>query len=242
MMPSIVLTTTTGWFLPRRMASGTSSVDWRTKVATCEPLATSNLRPSVRRRRKHSPAFTLHADLVPESYRSEALAEALGRVARGRKVLLARADRGRTLLKDELATLAEVDQVSVYQNADAPALPDGFVERIIDGTVDWITLTSSAITERLHDLLPDAARRRIGREVRLASLSPVTSATAAALGWEIAVEATEFTWERPGRRSGDTRRRRSRLPFASSAHPDRQPLHRAAQQHRAPSSGSLGFG
>jgi uroporphyrinogen III methyltransferase / synthase len=109
--------------------------------------------------------------------------------------LLARADRGRTLLRDELEALAHVDQVSVYQNVDAPSLPDGFIERILDGTVDWITLTSSAITERLHGLLPDVARRRIGREVRLASLSPVTSATAVALGWEVAVEAREYTWK-----------------------------------------------
>ena len=62
--------------------------------------------------------FHLRADLVPESYRSEALAEALGQVAAGRKILLARADRGRTLLKDELEQLADVDQVAVYHNAD----------------------------------------------------------------------------------------------------------------------------
>jgi uroporphyrinogen III methyltransferase / synthase len=139
--------------------------------------------------------YHLHADLVPDSYRSEALAEALGRVATGRRILLARADRGRTLLKHELEQLADVDQVAVYHNADAESLPDSIVERILDGTVDWITLTSSAITQRLHELLPETARRRIGREVRLASLSPVTSATALRLGWTVAVEATEFTWD-----------------------------------------------
>ena len=85
--------------------------------------------------------------------------------------------------------------MAVYHNADAESLPESIVERILDGTVDWITLTSSAITERLHELLPEPARRRIGREVRLASLSPVTSATAARLGWSVAVEATEFTWD-----------------------------------------------
>jgi uroporphyrinogen III methyltransferase / synthase len=139
--------------------------------------------------------YHLRADLVPDSYRSEALALALGRAAPGRRILLARADRGRALLKDELEQLADVDQVAVYHNADADSLPDSIVERILDGTVDWITLTSSAITERLHDLLPHAARLRIGSEVRLASLSPVTSATAERLGWIVAVEATEFTWD-----------------------------------------------
>ena len=139
--------------------------------------------------------YHLRADLVPDSYRSEALAEALGGVASGSRILLARADRGRALLKDELEQLADVDQVAVYHNADAESLPDSIVERILDGTVDWITVTSSAITERLHALLPETARRRIGREVRVASLSPVTTATAVRLGWNVAVEATEFTWD-----------------------------------------------
>jgi len=139
--------------------------------------------------------FHLRADLVPESYRSEVLALALGQAAKGRRILLARADRGRTLLKDELEQLADVDQVAVYHNTDAESLPDSITRRIMGGTVDWITLTSSAITERLHELLPEPARRRLGRQVRLASLSPVTSATAARLGWSIAAEAAEFTWD-----------------------------------------------
>jgi uroporphyrinogen III methyltransferase/synthase len=139
--------------------------------------------------------FHLRADLVPGSYRSEALAEALGRVAFGRKVLLARADRGRTLLKDELKQLADVDQVAVYHNTDVDSLSEAVIERILDGTVDWISLTSSAITERLYALLPDRARRRVGHEVRLASLSPVTSATAAHLGWSVAAQAVHYTWD-----------------------------------------------
>jgi uroporphyrinogen III methyltransferase / synthase len=139
--------------------------------------------------------YHLRADLVPDSYRSESLAAALGRHAAGTKILLARADRGRTILREELAQLADVDQVAVYQNSDAESLPADVVARIRDGTLDWITLTSSAITTRLHELLPEDARQKVGREVRLASISPVTSATAVALGWSVAAEASEFTWE-----------------------------------------------
>ena len=69
-------------------------------------------------------AIHLNADLVPESYRSESLAAALLEHASGRRILLARADRGRTVLKDELQHLSEVDQVAVYHNADARALPE----------------------------------------------------------------------------------------------------------------------
>jgi uroporphyrinogen III methyltransferase/synthase len=139
-------------------------------------------------------AFRLRADLVPDEYRSEALAASLAERAAGRGVLLARADRGRTLLKDELERVARVEQVAVYANADADALPPAVAERLAEGSVDWITLTSSAITERLHALLPDRARPLVGRSIRLASISPVTTATAERLGWHVAVEAREYTW------------------------------------------------
>jgi uroporphyrinogen III methyltransferase/synthase len=65
---------------------------------------------------------------------------------------------------------------------------------LAEGTVDWITLTSPAITERLHALLPEAARARVGTSIRLASISAITSAAAAQLGWTVAAEAREATW------------------------------------------------
>jgi uroporphyrinogen III methyltransferase / synthase len=139
--------------------------------------------------------YRLRADLVPESFRSEALAEALAPRVTGLRVLLARADRGRTILRDELEKVARVEQIAVYRNADADALPAAVLERIAEGSVDWITLTSSAITERLHALLPEESRRRVGREIRLASLSPVTTATADRLGWPVAAEAGTYTWD-----------------------------------------------
>ncbi|HEV3165204.1 MAG TPA: uroporphyrinogen-III C-methyltransferase [Isosphaeraceae bacterium] len=140
-------------------------------------------------------AFHLKADLVPDAYRSEDLAAALAGRVTGRRVLLARADRGRTLLREELEAIAHVEQVPVYHSADVEALAPELVERLSAGTVDWITLTSSAITERLHALLSEDASRHVGRSIRLASLSPVTSATAARLGWPIAAEASVYTWD-----------------------------------------------
>jgi uroporphyrinogen III methyltransferase / synthase len=140
-------------------------------------------------------SFHLSADIVPESYRSESLAAALADSARGRRILLARADRGRAVLKQTLERVAQVDEVAVYQNLDVESLPEHVIERITLAAVDWVTVTSSAITTRLHGLLPESARNRVGRDIRLASLSPVTSETAVALGWNVAVEAAEFTWE-----------------------------------------------
>jgi uroporphyrinogen III methyltransferase/synthase len=139
--------------------------------------------------------YRLRADVIPESFRSESLADALEPVVRGQRVLLARADRGRTILRDRLVQVARVEQVAVYRNVDAAAIPTEIMDRIEHATVDWITLTSSAITERLHSLLSPSARELIGRKIRLASLSPVTSQTASKLGWSVSAEAAPFTWE-----------------------------------------------
>jgi uroporphyrinogen III methyltransferase/synthase len=139
--------------------------------------------------------YRIRADYVPDEFRSEGLAEGLIREASGKRILLARADRGRTLLKDELERVAHVEQLAVYRNVDADSLPADVARRIEEGSVDWITLTSSAIAERLHAMLSETARARIGRTARLASLSPVTTATARRLGWDVAAEAEEFTWD-----------------------------------------------
>jgi uroporphyrinogen III methyltransferase/synthase len=139
--------------------------------------------------------YHLKADLVPDSARSEGLAERLKAEARGRKILFARADRGRTLLQEELGQVAVVEQVSVYHNADVDSLPPGVIERIREGSIDWITLTSSAIVNRLHALLPEDAQSQIGQRIRLASISPITTEAAKALGWTVAVEATVHTWD-----------------------------------------------
>ncbi len=45
--------------------------------------------------------------------------------------------------------IADVEQVTVYRNADAVALPAAVAARRREGAIDWITITSSAIAERL---------------------------------------------------------------------------------------------
>ncbi len=139
--------------------------------------------------------YHLLADLIPPEFCSESLAETLLPEVSGRRVLLARADRGRTVLNEVLGAVAHVEQVAAYQNRDAPALPADVTDRLIEGSVDWITLTSPAITRRLHALVPAAARDRIGASIRLASISPITTATARELGWDVAAEAAIFTWD-----------------------------------------------
>jgi uroporphyrinogen III methyltransferase/synthase len=139
--------------------------------------------------------YRLKADLVPTSYRSEALAESLAKVAAGSRILLARADRGRAVLKELLAPVATVEEVAVYRNRDVESLPVEVARRLEEGSVDWVTVTSPAIVARLHALLGEAAQLRVGHSIRLASISPVTTEAARGLGWAVAAEAVEATGE-----------------------------------------------
>jgi uroporphyrinogen III methyltransferase/synthase len=142
-------------------------------------------------------AYYLEPDLVPPEYRSESLAAALRDRVAGQRVLLARADRGRDLLREELKAVAEVEQVAVYSQVDAVEMDLELLEKVSHGKIDFITLTSSKIAESLVRMLDPAARQRIrAGEVRLVSISPVTSAAVRKLGLPVAAEAKEYTTEK----------------------------------------------
>ena len=146
--------------------------------ATADALRTNHLEP----------------DLIPPEYRSESLAAALRECVAGQRVLLARADRGRDLLREELSRVAEVEQVAVYSQVDAVEIDLELLEQINQGRIDYITLTSSKIAEALIRLLSPAARRRIRvGDVQLVSISPVTSAAIRKLDLPVAAEAAEYT-------------------------------------------------
>ncbi len=134
-------------------------------------------------------SYHLTADLTPEQYRAEALAEALAPEVTGSRVLLARASRGREVLADSLtAAGAEVDQVVVYQSTDVVTPNDEVLEALRAGRIDWITATSSAIARSLVNLYGDQLRK-----ARLVSISPLTSAVLRDLGYPPAAEAAQYT-------------------------------------------------
>lgn len=140
-------------------------------------------------------AYHLEPDLVPAEYNSEGLSAALSPMVGGTRVLLARADRGLDLLRDELSQVAEVDQIAVYSQRDAvieaghPALA-----QLAGGEIDFVTLTSSNIARALASALDERACEHIrsGRTA-VVTISPRTSAAARERGLPVAAEAGEYT-------------------------------------------------
>jgi uroporphyrinogen III methyltransferase/synthase len=133
--------------------------------------------------------FHLRADLLPDEFRAESLAESLKGGAAGKKFLLVRASRGREVLAEELTKAgAIVEQVVAYESIDVEQPAPEIAQGLAAGQIDWTTVTSSAIARSLA--------RRFGQSLnktKLVSISPVTSATLRELGYEPAAEAKEYT-------------------------------------------------
>jgi uroporphyrinogen III methyltransferase/synthase len=140
--------------------------------------------------------FHLNADLVPDQYRSEGLAAALAATAAGRHILLARADRGREVLREELERVAVVDQVAVYRQCDAVPADTKVHDAFRRGEIDFVTLTSANVARAFLRSLDEIGRARVhGGDVKLVTISPVTSAAVTELGFPVAGEAREYTTE-----------------------------------------------
>jgi uroporphyrinogen III methyltransferase/synthase len=138
--------------------------------------------------------YHLRADVVPARFDSETLAAVLGAQVRGQRVLLARADRGRDVLRAELQALATVEQVAVYRQTDVIHGDAEVLDRLRRGEIGFITLTSSNIARSLSRLCDDTIRERMRTgSIRLVTISAVTSADVRALGYPVAAEATTAT-------------------------------------------------
>lgn len=133
----------------------------------------------------------LRADLVAETFVAEHLAETiLSSLAPGSRVLLPRAETAREILPETLREAGMiVDVVPVYRTVTAT--PEHGLDRILDD-VDIVTLTSSSTADKLCELLGEDAAELLADKV-IASIGPITTATAQGHGLDVAVTATVST-------------------------------------------------
>lgn len=141
--------------------------------------------------------YHLNADLVPVRYQSEDLAAVLREaIAPGQCVLLARADRGREVLREQLAAHCHVEQVAVYSQADSVDLDSEVMGQLRCGEIDFITFTSANIARSLLSRLDEPCLGRIRQnQIKLVTISPITSAEVHARQLPVAAEAKTATVE-----------------------------------------------
>ena len=137
-------------------------------------------------------ALHLKVDVMAEEFVAESLAEALSESdVKGKRVLLPRAGVARDTLPDDLRGKgATVDVVEAYRSV-APADLEANAVRIFSGAAgrrpDWITFTSSSTVTNL-------VKTGVNLDgVKIATIGPVTSATARKMGLDVTVEAAEYT-------------------------------------------------
>jgi uroporphyrinogen III methyltransferase/synthase len=139
-------------------------------------------------------SYHLEPDVIPPVYNSESLAAVLKERAAGQRILLARADRGRELLREELSRIADVEQVAVYSQVDSVDTESEALACLRRGEIDYVTLTSSNIARSLIATLDETSRERIKiGAVQLVSISPETSGAITKLGLPVAAEAQVYT-------------------------------------------------
>jgi uroporphyrinogen-III synthase len=137
----------------------------------------------------------LRVKVMPPEYVAESVVEALRSKVEGKKVLLARAKIARDVIPTQLRRIgALVDVVEAYETV----LPAGSRKRLRAILRDprrrphVVTFTSSSTARNFLALLGtgDAAALK---DIRLASIGPVTSATLRELGLRADIQARSFT-------------------------------------------------
>jgi uroporphyrinogen III methyltransferase / synthase len=137
----------------------------------------------------------VRVELVPAEYRAEALVERLRRVVGpADRVLLPRAKETRDLLVVELRRLGvAVTEVPAYQTR---RIDDGVVrlrEALASGSVDAVTFTSSSTARNFAEQFSDEERSAWRGRMAVASIGPITAATAAEYGLSTDVMPSEYT-------------------------------------------------
>jgi uroporphyrinogen III methyltransferase/synthase len=137
----------------------------------------------------------VRVEVVPREFRAEALVERLrGELGPGDRVLLPRAKETRDVLVVELRRLgAAVSEVPAYQTRRVENGVERLRGALASGVVDAVTFTSSSTARNFAELFSEAERLAWRGRVAVASIGPVTAATAAEYGLATDVMPSEYT-------------------------------------------------
>ena len=136
----------------------------------------------------------IYADLTPERYVAESLADAFLKANTApARILLPRASEARDVLPDRLrAEAMTVDVVPCYRTVPDGSEAASVQERLKAGTLSCITFTSSSTVKNFLSVVPKELLQA-NQNVRLAAIGPVTARTIRDAGLTCHIEAEEYT-------------------------------------------------
>ncbi|MDY6987574.1 MAG: uroporphyrinogen-III C-methyltransferase [Thermodesulfobacteriota bacterium] len=161
-------------------------------VRALKDVRTATIGPATAKRLRD---FGLNSDIVPETFRAESIIAAfrdedLG----GKRVLLPRAKEARPILPIEVRKMgATVDEIPAYQTEQVRHNVDELVGLLEKRAIDIVTFTSSSTARNFKGCLPPDGVERLMGGVKTASIGPITSDTARELGFNVDIEASEYT-------------------------------------------------
>ncbi len=142
--------------------------------------------------------YGLHADLIPEKFTGQGLAEALLQSPlEGSKILLPRALRASELLPETLTDAgAEVTIVPVYQNIPPQGRKKELREQLKSGAIDLVTFTSSSTVTNflaMVDTTTNDELHRLMKNVTIAAIGPITAETVEKNGLAVHIQPERYT-------------------------------------------------
>jgi uroporphyrinogen III methyltransferase/synthase len=137
-------------------------------------------------------AYDIQADLVPEDYRAEGIVALLKDRVSGKRVLYPKAALARELIPAELTKAgAEVIAPTAYASHPPDDAQHKLRQALAEG-LDLLTFTASSTVDNFTTLL-DEDSLDLARQVPVASIGPLTTATAKEHGFNVVIEPDNST-------------------------------------------------
>lgn len=139
--------------------------------------------------------YGIFCEFMPEEFVAEAIIEIFkGEDVQGKKVLLPRADIARKILPDTLRSMgAVVNEATAYKTVMGAGNTEELIKLLEEKRIHVLTFTSSSTVKNFVKKLGSDNVQRLLDGVVVASIGPITSASAKDLGLKVDVQAAEYT-------------------------------------------------
>jgi uroporphyrinogen III methyltransferase/synthase len=133
--------------------------------------------------------------IVPQKFQAESIVEALEKTGiTGKRFLLPRAEKARDVLPKEIRKRGgHIDVVTVYRTGKGEGNIQEVKELFRKKLIDVITFTSSSTVKNFVELLAEKNISKMIKDSVVASIGPVTAATALSLGIKTDIMPPKYT-------------------------------------------------
>lgn len=137
----------------------------------------------------------LNVEALPQEYVAEGILASLeDHIKPGQKVLLPRADIARDIILNQLREKGlEVTEIDAYETVFAAENGEEIIDLLKEKKLNVITFTSSSTVKNFLEALKGENIGQLLDGVMIASIGPITTATAIKLGLNVQITATEYT-------------------------------------------------